>query len=275
MFEIAMDTRYKWFIRTICACATPVYPPSDEEFMSILFEDLSIDVFSVFSEKNLDDLSSIGRISPEDKKSCLWIRELFKMNEDRWRGLGDAEKIRKDPALLEMWQVADKLRKLYSGYALLDEETNDTLWEKIYREYQFVPKYEKKPYPWIRLPMPCRAFSLPHKIWNEDQETMVNSFFVQLGISTLNVLDWQHDCFSFNPVDYGRLVRYYYDVDRNCNVYFPSFFPNGDYHFFVDPEGKYAVYGHPWIGEIVVCGQELINCFEANRKELALGNQGG
>ena len=44
---------------------------------------------------------------------------------------------------------------------------------------------------------------------------------------------------------------------------------------FVDPEGKYAVYGHPWIGEIVVCGQELINCFEANRKELALGNQGG
>ncbi len=140
MFELSMDKRYKYFIETISACATPIYPPSDELFMSILFEELSIDVFTVFSENNLDDLIRTGRIRPEDKQSLLRIRELFEMNENHWRVLGDVEKIQQDPALLEIRGIADELRKFYCGYSLLDQETMDKLWNKIYREYHFVPK---------------------------------------------------------------------------------------------------------------------------------------
>lgn len=152
---------------------------------------------------------------------------------------------------------------------------DSSVWDILFKEYCFCPKYIKDSYRWLTPPVPFETFILPENCWNEEQERLVNSFFEELNITELYALDWQHDSFSFDPGDYGKLVREYYDVDRNCNVYFPSFYPNGDYHFFVDSDWKYAMFGHPWIGEIVVCGQELIDCFEANRKELALGDQGG
>lgn len=85
-------------------------------------------------------------------------------------------------------------------------------------------------YPWIQIPAPCRSFSLK-TVWDGEQEALVNSFFVQLGVSELNVLEWHGDCFSFCPKDFGKLVNEYHDDERNCNVYFPSYYPNGDYNF--------------------------------------------
>ena len=267
MFEISLEKRYDNFIETVRACATPVCAQTEEEFRYILFEKLSIDVFSVFSESNLDDLIAAGQIRAEDKEDCLRIRVLFEKNEEHWRGLGDVEKIQADPAFAEIRRIAGKLLKAYCGYSLLDEATEEMLWDKISGEFQFLPRCVKEPYPWIRLPSPSRAFPLQN-VWNDEQEALVNSFFVHLGVSALKALDWQHDCFSFDPKDFGRLIREYHDDDRDCNVYFPSFYPNGDYHFFVDRDGKYALFGHPWLNEIVVCGQELIDLFEANREKL-------
>ena len=38
------------------------------------------------------------------------------------------------------------------------------------------------------------------------------------------------------PLDY-----FFYDKDRNCYVYFPSYYPNGDYHFFITNPIYYAM----------------------------------
>ena len=271
MFEISMDKRYDNFIATICNCATPTNAQTDEEFRYILFEALSVDVFSVFSETNLDDLIKAERIRLKDKKPCLQIRALFELNENRWRNLGSVNEIQEDPAFAEIRRIADTLLKTYCGYSLLDRETENILWNKIDQEYQFSPAYEKTPYPWIQIPSPFRSFSLK-TVWNDGQEALVNSFFVQLGVSELNVLDWQHDCFSFCPNGFGKLVKEYYDDERNCNVYFPSYYPDGDYHFFIDQDGKFALFGHPWLQEIVVYGQELIDLFEENKLALELGD---
>lgn len=265
-----MDKRYENFIATICNCATPTNAQTDEEFRYILFEVLSVDVFTVFSEKNLDDLIKEERIRPEDKEPCLRIRVLFEQNENRWRNLQSVDEIQADRAFTEIRRIACELLKTYCGYSLLDSETENKLWNKIDREYQFSPAFEKTPYPWIQIPAPCRSFSLK-SVWDDEQEALVNSFFVQLGVSELNVLDWQHDCFSFRPNAFGKLVKEYHDDERNCNVYFPSYYPNGDYYFFVDKGGKYALFGHPWLHEIVVYGQELIDLFEENKRALELG----
>lgn len=271
MFEISMDQRYENFIDTVCNCASPVYWLNDEQFRYILFEKLSVEVFSVFSETNLNDLIEVGMIQLEDRESCLQIRVLFGKNEEDWRKLHDIKKIQGDSAFAEIRSIAGKLLKKYCGYSLLDKATKDMLWNNISHKYQFSPAFEKSPYPWIQIPSPCRSFPLT-TVWNEEQEALVNSFFVQLDVSELRVLDWQHDCFSFDPGNFSRLIREYHDDERNCNVYFPSFFPDGDYHFFLDQDGKYALYGHPWIHEIVVYGQELIDLFETNTQALGLGN---
>ena len=59
-----------------------------------------------------------------------------------------------------------------------------------------------------------------------------------------------------------------YDSDRKCQVYFPTYYPNGDYHFFVDKEWKYGLFGHPWKHEIVVMGEKLIEMFEKEKVRL-------
>ena len=38
----------------------------------------------------------------------------------------------------------------------------------------------------------------------------------------------------------------YYDRVRDCTVYFPEYYPDGDYHFFVSKEWSFGLYGHPW-----------------------------
>lgn len=75
---------------------------------------------------------------------------------------------------------------------------------------------------------------------------------MQLGCNELYALDWQHDSFVFSPRDYQNLVKEYYDEERGCNVYFPNFYPDGDYYFFLDPEWRYGVFGHPWLKQIAV-----------------------
>jgi hypothetical protein len=53
-------------------------------------------------------------------------------------------------------------------------------------------------------------------------------------------------------------------------VYFPSYYPNGDYYFFGDAEWKYGLFGHPWLNEIIVSGEELIRLFEENSQALGI-----
>ena len=62
----------------------------------------------------------------------------------------------------------------------------------------------------------------------------------------------------------------YYDPDRQCQVYFPTYYPDGDYYFFIDSTWNCGIFGHPWRNEIIVMGKELIKRFEKNKGRLGL-----
>ena len=147
---------------------------------------------------------------------------------------------------------------------------NTKFWDRLYDEYGFRPQYTKESYKWINPPAPFKVFALPENCWNEEQEKLVNSFFIKLDLNELYALDWQHDCFSYDPKEEIHLGYEYRDEDRQCNVYFPDYYPNGDYYFFVDPDLKFGLYGHPWLQEIVVVGEELIKLFEDNAQSLGI-----
>lgn len=113
------------------------------------------------------------------------------------------------------------------------------------------------------------AFRISY-LWNEHQENIVNEILEHIGNNDIYALDWQHDCFMFNPYDNVPMNTEWYDKERECNVYFPTYYPNGDYHAFVSMDYTYGIFGYPWSKEIYVVGEKLINLFRKYVSELNL-----
>ena len=156
------------------------------------------------------------------------------------------------------------------GYTVMNKELEDSVWDKICNGFKFVPDHNDVPYPWIELPAPFKIYQLDFSAAGAHWDRLMNSLFVRMGSSELYALDWQHDCFVFPPRDYWKLVKEYHDEGRNCNVYFPHYYPDGDYCFFVDPKWKYGIFGHPWLMQIAVFGEELIGFVDMHAKMLGL-----
>lgn len=148
-----------------------------------------------------------------------------------------------------------------------DEKLYNEIWGKIRNDFIFFPasfidqtKSSKMKY---------KVYKLKN-YWAEQEEKIVNSIFIEMSADDIYALDWQHDCFEFNPKEEVPLFYHYYDKDRDCNVYFPSYYPDGDFHFFISKDWSYGLLGHPWRKEIYVFGSELIKKFETKIDELHL-----
>lgn len=151
---------------------------------------------------------------------------------------------------------------------ILDQNLYNNLWDKIYKDFKFNPSVDvnKKPF----------EFNINYKVyklkslWNEEQEKIVNDIFREMSNDDIYALEWQSDGFEFNPNEEITLGYHYHDNDRNCEVYFPSYCPNGDYYFFIAKDFSYGLLGHPWRKEIYVFGDDLINKFESQIDKLDL-----
>lgn len=151
---------------------------------------------------------------------------------------------------------------------ILDDETYDCVWNKIYKEYRFRPSMKK-----YVTPFKFNVKSVCYKLceyWSKEQEKLVNDIFKKISDADLYALVWQHDCFEYNPEENIEVDYSYHDEKRNCSVCFPSYYPNGDYHFFVSKNFEYGMFGHPWRKEIYLIGQKLIDEFARKEKELNL-----
>ncbi|MCM1329778.1 MAG: DUF2716 domain-containing protein [Ruminococcus sp.] len=146
---------------------------------------------------------------------------------------------------------------------ILDKEKYDKIWEKIDCEFMFTGRGDN----WISLPFETKKYRL-NSIFSDEQEKIVNSVFCGVNPKDMYALDWQHDCFIYNPCEEIPPYYWFYDEKRDCNVYFPSYYPNGDYYFFVSLDWRLGLYGHPWRKEIIVAGNELIREFEKVKDEL-------
>ncbi len=90
----------------------------------------------------------------------------------------------------------------------------------------------------------------------------------------LYALDWQHSGFLFdprNPADmqsiYVENARYY---GGGYHAYFPDFYPDGDYYFFIDQNLSFGYLSHPWRQEVWIFGEALVEQFEAICPKLGL-----
>lgn len=103
------------------------------------------------------------------------------------------------------------------------------LWDKLNSEFKFKPGIDITG-EWIIIPGNTKKY---HKAtpWSEKQEKIINSILKELGLEKMYALDWNHDCFEFSPMEDISMNYNYYDPDRQCQVYFPTYYPDGDYYF--------------------------------------------
>ncbi len=143
----------------------------------------------------------------------------------------------------------------------LDRNKYDEIWNKICDDFHFHPSFQPDPKPWILLPMTHKKYHL-NGVFTEEQEKIINSIFCRVNAKDMYALNWCHDCFIYNPCEEIPLGYFFYDTERNCNVYFPSYYPNGDFYFFASFDWSIGLYGHPWRNEIIVAGEKLIQEFD-------------
>ncbi|MBQ8175615.1 MAG: DUF2716 domain-containing protein [Oscillospiraceae bacterium] len=143
---------------------------------------------------------------------------------------------------------------------ILDNNLYDEIWNTMKERFNYPKDFSYTE--------PFKIFKVT--LWNEDQERLVNEIFKQISNKEIYALDWQHDCFIFNPHENIPVNTEWYDEDRDCNVYFPTYYPNGYYYAFVSTDYSYGLMGHPWKNEIYVVGNRLIELFEKHKAELDL-----
>lgn len=151
---------------------------------------------------------------------------------------------------------------------IITDDLANSIWKTLYDKYKFRPGMDNLD-EWIIISDTVKTY-YKYTPWSENQEALINTFFEKLIDGDMYALDWQHDCFMFSPKEHIPFDYDYYDADRNFQVYFPTYYPNGDYYFFFDTEWKYGLFGHPWRHEIVVMGKELIELFENKKNELGI-----
>ena len=148
---------------------------------------------------------------------------------------------------------------------ITDEQLYEKIWERIYQDFAFSTQQED----WLKVRGESALFRL-RSFWSEEQEAIINDILCRVIGAEMYALDWQHDCFTFTPSEKIPYAYQYSDLKRNCTVYFPSYYPNGDYHFFVTKDFSAGLFGHPWREELIVSGAALIREFVAKADELDL-----
>lgn len=155
---------------------------------------------------------------------------------------------------------------------LLTDEEYQKIWDYIKSEFYFIvgagpvgaitPRRDNPPF---------KMFCL-NKCWVDSQEKMVRELLRQVGMTEMYALDWQHDCFLFSTDEDIPYWLNWYDLEREVMVYFPSYYPNGDFHFFISTDLSAGFLGHPWRNELCVFGDRLIQAFDEHKQELDMEN---
>ena len=145
---------------------------------------------------------------------------------------------------------------------ILDKKIYNEIWDKIYKDFKFTPNTDTS-IKTFEFPMHNEQFNLK-SFWNEEQEKIVNTIFKELSDDDIYALEWQSDCFEFNPNENIEYEYHYHDDERNVEVYFPTYYPDGDYYFFIAKDFSYGMFTHPWKKQIYIWGEKLINKINQN-----------
>lgn len=153
---------------------------------------------------------------------------------------------------------------------ITNQKEYDLIWKKVYDKLKFKPSSVYRGHSLTsNLPFQIEGKYAVYSIeqMTDSQIDTMQEVIGQILAETVKegermyALDWQHSAFLFNPMNKEEQRSVYIEDDAapedGYDVYFPSFYPDGDYYFFIDEFFRFGYLGHPWRQEIWVFGDEL------------------
>ena len=162
-------------------------------------------------------------------------------------------------------------------WEILPDEEEKAVWDIINSEFHFNPsgKADKT----FTFPFEVNCYDIDYQKCDnnpEFDEIVKNIFRECMGNDEwMYALDWQHTCFHYNPrvKDENEYPVFHedkrYDGD-GYEIYFPEFYPNGDFYFFIAKDLSWGWLGHPWKAKVWIYGKNLRNLIEKNAERLGL-----
>ncbi|MFC4652416.1 DUF2716 domain-containing protein [Lactococcus nasutitermitis] len=161
-------------------------------------------------------------------------------------------------------------------WTILSDEEYKIVWDKIYSDFHFSPsiKISMKTFDF---PFQADCYEVDYQKYSQNKsfnDVMRSIFISAMGDDDwMYVLDWQHTCFHWNPriedkYDYPVFHKDKRYAGNGYNIYFPEFYPNGDYYFFIAKDFRWGYLGHPWKKKIWVYGTELRKMIKENQQIL-------
>lgn len=153
-----------------------------------------------------------------------------------------------------------------------DDTEYNAIWNKVYDKLNFKPSCEYRGHS-LEGTLPFEIDS-PYSIYaienmNERQMDQMDDLIRKCLICCTSddrkwyALDWHHSAFVFSPYNIQEQQDMWVDDERysrgGYNAFFPSFYPDGDYYFFIDEKFENGYLGHPWRQEVWVFGSVLQN----------------
>jgi len=151
----------------------------------------------------------------------------------------------------------------------------DDIWNWIYEILHFRPcgldKGHVFPYgPPFQIPFPYVVYGIEQM--TEEQLDIMDEQVQQAFLNVtkegqcLYALDWQHSGFLYDPRSSDAYKSAWVEDARfpqgGYMAFFPPFYPNGDYYFFIDENLQFGYLSHPWREEVWVFGENLIKEFD-------------
>lgn len=156
---------------------------------------------------------------------------------------------------------------------LLSEDESNFVWDFVYNVLNFKPsvKQDVKAFE-IELPYVVYDISSMNSENRDIMYDVITKIFIECTSKNeyMYALDWRHSNYKFHPRN--KSEQQFFDVIDDSGYtayYFPEYYPNGDYYFFIASDFRFGYLGHPWQQKVWIFGKELIASFET--KSSAIG----
>ena len=143
----------------------------------------------------------------------------------------------------------------------VEREEYNRIWDAVFDEFDFIPS----PYLGVnafKINRPHRIYCLPTFVWDDTQESLVGRLMAFAIQEEIYALDYNHLAYAFVP---GEPM-----VKLPPGEEFPTFYPNGDYYFFVAKDLSFGWLGHPWQKKLILFGDKILHLLAGYESQLGI-----
>ncbi|MFC4777156.1 DUF2716 domain-containing protein [Paenibacillus sp. GCM10023252] len=148
-----------------------------------------------------------------------------------------------------------------NNWITLNDNEDLSAWDMFEKKFNFKPSIKSSEWPSIQVKSDNYISYELLVTWDMigDFEELCNNVFKTLTNEEeyIYALDWQHECFWFNP-----------HLPRGDQDWIIPFYPDGDYYIFFPRDLRWCYFSHPWERSVTLIGEDLISKFESNKPDI-------